>query len=385
MAKVIDKPLRRTIRPTLDASIQAGRVLLLYGPRRVGKTFLLREVEQDIQTTGKQVLFLNGESRVVQDNLTSRVPEQLRRYVGDADVVVVDEAQKVENIGEHLKLLVDTHPDIAVVASGSASFDLAQQVGEPLTGRKVTHTLFPISARELIDNNSVDYYLSVRDEHSIFGGYPALFSLISHAEKEAYLHELVDSYLLKDILEFGNVKGAKIIRDLLVLLAFQIGTEVSLTELGNSLDLSKDTVARYLDLLEKTFVIKNVRGFSRNLRKEVTKTSRYYFYDNGVRNALINNFNPLHLRDDVGMLWENYLVMERLKKQAYDGIYTNNYFWRTYDQKEIDWVEERGGMLHGYEFKWGNSKPKAPSGWLETYENAEFAVINQENFLSFIS
>jgi len=195
----------------------------------------------------------------------------------------------------------------------------------------------------------------------------------------------VNDYLLRDILELENIRNSKKLRDLLSLLAFQIGSEVSLNELGNHLDLHKNTVARYLDLLEKSFIIINIRAFSRNLRKEIYKTSRYYFYDNGIRNALINNFNAINLRNDTGQLWENYVVMERIKKQAYQSLYSNNYFWRTYDQKEIDWVEERGGKLYGYEIKWMKKKVKPPNDWLNTYKNASFQVITKDNYLPFCS
>lgn len=209
--------------------------------------------------------------------------------------------------------------------------------------------------------------------------------LQSKEKKVEYLSELVDSYLYRDILEIEDIRNPKKIRDLLTLLAFQIGREVSLNELANNLDLHADTVFRYLDLLEKSFVLVNVRGFSRNLRKEVSKTSRYYFYDNGVRNALINNFNPLSLRNDIGELWENYIVMERIKKQSYETIYSNNYFWRTYDQKEIDWVEERDGKIFGFEIKWGGKIPKVPTLWKKTYPNSEYEIINKDNYLKFIA
>lgn len=374
--------INRKITLQLKEKLQKGKVLVLYGPRRTGKTFSLNLMKEELEKTEK-VLVLNGESRIVQDNLSTEIPEKLARYVGNAATVIVDEAQKVPNIGLNLKILVDTLPNIKIIASGSASFDLEQKVGEPLTGRKKTLTLYPVSASEIIDTKDESFYRSIFEDHLIYGGYPELFSIASAHERQNYLNEIVDSYLFKDILELDRVKNAKKLRDLLTLIAFQIGKEVSLQELGSNLDLHKATAARYLDLLEKAFVIINIRGFSRNLRKEVSKSSRYYFYDNGIRNALINNFNPPSLRDDVGMLWENYIVMERLKKQSYDEILSNNYFWRTYDKKELDLVEERGGVLYGYEIKW-SKKSKAPRGWLETYKNAQYASISRDNFLEFI-
>ncbi len=375
--------LKRTIYNNIKQKVQAGKVVVLYGPRRIGKTYLLESLKKEYEAEEK-ILFLNGESRIVQDAIASQVPEQLKQYIGDSTLLIIDEAQKIPYIGLNLKIIVDSMPSLKVIVSGSASFDLAQKIGEPLTGRKKTMALFPISAREIIEQKDVNYYQSIRDWHLIFGGYPELFSIATQKDQQDYMDELVDSYLFRDILELERVKSAKKLRDLLVLLAFQIGHEVSLTELGNSLDLHKDTVYRYLDLLEKAFVIINLRGFSRNLRKEVSKSSRYYFYDNGIRNALIRNFNPLELRDDVGMLWENYLILERMKKQHYAGVHTNNYFWRTYDQKEIDFVEERDGRLYGYEIKWISKKVKKPKEWELTYSNASYELINKENFLDFI-
>lgn len=375
--------LKRIVYTTLKEKLQAGKVVILYGPRRVGKTYLLEALKKEYEDTEK-VLFLNGESRIVQDAISSRVPEHLRAYIGDASLLLIDEAQKIPSIGLCLKMIVDTMPTVKVLVSGSASFDLAQKVGEPLTGRKKTIRLFTISAREIIEAKDMDYYRSILDRQLIYGGYPELFSIASAKEQQEYMDELVDSALCKDILELERVKSAKKLRDLLVLLAFQIGKEVSLSELGNALDLHKDTVARYLDLFEKAFVVINLRGFSRNLRKEVSKSSRYYFYDTGVRNALIRNFNPLRLRDDVGMLWENYIVLERIKKQQYSGIHANNYFWRTYDQKEIDLVEEREGRLYGYEINWKPHKAKPPKEWKATYSNASYTLIDRDNFLDFI-
>lgn len=219
----------------------------------------------------------------------------------------------------------------------------------------------------------------------VYGSYPQVVIAEGNDKKREILNEIISSFLIKDILELENIRNSKKVRQLLELLAWQAGSEVSVTELGNKLDLSKNTVEKYLDLLEQVFVILNIRGFSRNLRKEVTKTSKYYFYDNGIRNGLINSFNTLGLRDDIGRIWENYIIAERLKKQEYKRIFSNNYFWRTYDRKEIDWIEEREGKLFGYEIKWSNKKKAvAPRDWIEAYNNAEFNVINKENYLDFI-
>ena len=377
------KAIRRIAFDLINKKLEANKVLILYGPRRVGKTYLLNQFAKE----KRKKKFINGESLLVQDALSVHIPEKLVSYLEGAKLLIIDEAQHIANIGQTLKLLVDSVPGLKIIVSGSASFDLIQKTSEPLVGRKKTINLYPICAEELIKHQGQDSYRANLEDHLVFGTYPEVLSLKSRDEKKEYLRELLDSYLFRDILKIENIRNPKKMRDLLTLLAFQIGGEVSLSELGNNLDIHKDTVFRYLDLLEKSFVIINIRGFSRNLRKEVSKTSRYYFYDNGIRNALINNFNPLNLRDDIGQLWENYLSIERIKKQSYLPLFSNNYFWRTYDKKEIDWLEEREGRLFAYEFKWSKKKnPKAPRDFLEAYkkEKASFKVINPDNFLEFL-
>ncbi|MCG2711037.1 MAG: ATP-binding protein, partial [Candidatus Omnitrophica bacterium] len=296
-----------------------------------------------------------------------------------------DEAQKVKNIGINIKLILDHIPGIKVLATGSSSFDLAQNVGEPLTGRKITVRMFPLAQLEIgvIENRAQTE--SLLQERLIFGSYPEIVTAESSEKKILYLKEIVNSYLFKDILELDGIRNSAKIARLLQLLVFQIGKEVSQTELGKQLGMSKNTVDRYLDLLEKSFIIFKLMGFSRNLRKEISKANRYYFYDTGIRNALINNFNLLSIRDDVGMLWENYIIAERIKKLEYLNIQTNNYFWRTYDRQEIDMVEESGGELRGYEIKWSDKKVKTPALWLSGYKNAEFKVISKSNYLEFIT
>ncbi len=283
---------------------------------------------------------------------------------------------------------MDHIPEIRVIVTGSSSFELANQIGEPLVGRKWQFTLYPIAQLELNNYENSSETLKNLEERIIYGSYPEVISSIGYDEKRDILREIKDGYLYKDLLMFAGIKKADKIHTVLQKLAFQIGKEVSLNEIGNSVGLNSRTVENYLDLLEKVFIIKRVTGFSRNLRKEITKTSRYYFYDNGIRNVLINNFNALNARssDEVGMLWENYLFMERLKKTEYQNIHMNRYFWRTWDRKEIDLIEEYDGELYGYEFKWKNKKTsKTPKEWINTYENAHYEVINRENYLDFIA
>lgn len=365
-----------------SALLVHGKVNLLYGARRVGKTELIKRVVSEKST---MLYFGEGDDMELRQLLSSTDKRRIMSAFMDYDVIVIDEAQRITNIGLALKILVDNFPDKIIVASGSSSFRLSSQVGAPLTGRSNTKMLYPISILELKGQIGGMDIIQHLNQYLIYGMYPESLSLHSVRQKESYLVELRNAYLLQDILELDNIRNADKLFDLLKLLAFQIGQEVSLSELGNALNLAKQTIARYLDLFEKAFIIKKLNGFSRNLRKEVTKTSRYYFYDNGIRNALINNFNPIESRNDVGMLWENFLVMERLKWQEYSDFRCNNYFWRTYDQKEVDWVEEYAGKLMGYEFKWSPTKKKTQKAWLETYDNAEFEIISQDNFLNFVS
>ena len=374
--------IKRFYSDKIDELLKPNKVLVLYGPRQVGKTTLLKEF---LKTYRGKVYNSTGENASLQKVLESSDFSKIIPFFKGYDLIVIDEAQKIENIGQGLKIIVDQIEGVKVIATGSSSFDLSNKLGEPLVGRQRIRKLFPLSAIELSDNYGRFFLYEQLENILIYGSYPEIITAKSYSEKKDYLIQIRDSYLFKDILEFEKIKNNRKILDLLRLIAFQIGHEVSLQEIGNSLNIGKNTVERYLDLLEKSFVLINVRGFSRNLRKEVTKMSRYYFYDTGIRNAVIENFNPLTDRNDIGALWENYLVMERLKKQAYQPIYSNNYFWRTYDQKEIDWVEERDGKLFGYEMKWGDKKKKEPKLWKETYSNAEFEIINQENYLDFVA
>ncbi len=361
---------------------QVGKVVVIYGPRRVGKTTLLKKYLEE--KNKEDYLFVTGDDIFVHEFLSSSSIEKLKSFVGDKKRLVIDEAQSIPSIGKNLKLIVDHIPDLRVVVTGSSTLDLTESVGEPLTGRKRVITMYPIAQMELSEIENQAESKARLEQRLIFGSYPEVVTLKGDDARKENLHELVSSYLFKDILALEGIRKIKKLADLLTLLAFQIGKDVSYSELATNLSMSKATVEKYLELLEKTFVLVNVRGFSRNLRSEVTKSSRYYFCDNGVRNALINNFNALSLRNDIGALWENYLVMERIKKQHCLRQWVNNYFWRTYTQKEIDWVEEYNGKLFGYEFKWRKSDVKAPKLWLETYPDASFECISQDNYLSFV-
>ena len=367
----------------LKKLISPNKVVVVYGPRRCGKTTLITHYLE--KAVDERYLFVSGEDITVREYLGSQSVAKLKDFVGKNSLLVIDEAQKVKEIGLNLKLIVDHIRDIKIIATGSSSFDLARDIGEPLTGRKYTLKLFPLAQLELMQIEQRAETEANLEARLIFGSYPEVILTRDNGLRERYLKEIVSSYLFKDILEMEGVRHPDKIVRLLQLLAFQIGGEVSFNELGGQLGISKNTVERYLELLEKVFVIFKLSGFSRNLRKEITKNARYYFYDTGIRNALINNFNPLKMRDDIGMLWENYIIVERLKKQEYLGISANNYFWRTYDQKEIDLVEERGGNLYGYEIKWKAGRLRPQKTWLEGYKNAKYDVINRDNYMGFIT
>ena len=347
----------------------------MYGPRRVGKTTLIRRYAQEYD---REALVVTGEDISVREYLESQSLARLKAFVGRRRTLIVDEAQYVRNVGLNLKLLADHVEDLRIIATGSSS--------EPLTGRKYTLLLLPLAQMELQEVEEAHETRAQLELRLIYGSYPEVVLMESNEDRELYIKELVASYLLKDILQLEGVRHAGKLLRLLQLLAFQIGREVSVTELGTHLGMTRNTVDRYLDLLEKAYVVYSRHGFSRNLRKEVTKSRRYYFYDNGLRNGLISNFNPLSLRQDTGALWENYVLVERLKHNLYTGRLVESRFWRTYDQQEIDLVEEWGGRLQAAEMKWSTrAGVRAPGGWRKAYPDGSFQVVHPENYLDFIT
>jgi len=375
--------IKRSILTQIKEYLIPGKVLVVYGPRQVGKTTLANDLLASITLRSR---FINADELVYREALASQSHQILGELLGDAELLVIDEAQRVPNIGINLKILVDSFPQAIIIATGSASFELANQISEPLTGRSLTFTMYPVSYREVRNEFGVFEARAQLERWLTWGGYPAVVTQDNPVLRERLLSEITGAYLYRDLLELEGIRHSDKIVSLLRLLAFQIGHEVSLSELATSLGLGRPTVERYLDLLEKVFVIFRVGGFSRNLRKEVTKNARYYFYDNGIRNSLVQNFNALHLRQDVGQLWENYLVIERRKTNQADQRSVNSYFWRTYDQKEIDCIEEYGGKLHGYEFKWGGKSipRKTRSEFIENYPGSELITISPENFEAFL-
>ena len=363
-------------------NLKPNKVVVLLGARRTGKSVLIQKI---ISETNEKKVVLNGEDFTTLSILQPRSIESYRSLLGGADFLIIDEAQQIPEIGKILKLMVDNIPEIKILVSGSSAFDILNKTGEPLTGRKSTIYLFPFSQQEYSLNENIIDTKAKLNERLILGNYPELWNLPGKREKSLYLKELVSSYLLKDILTYDGIRNSDKILRLLKLIAFQIGKDVSLHELGRQLGLHKNTVEKYLDLLSKTFVIFSVGGFSRNLRNEVSKSKRWFFYDNGIRNTLIQNINDIDTRNDIGELWENYIISERIKFQYNNQMLVSNYFWRTYQQQEIDWVEEREGKLFAYEIKWNpNKKVSAPSNWKKAYPDSTFKVITPDNYLQWI-
>lgn len=376
--------LERGIDSVFSKKVLPNKVLILLGARRVGKTAFIKNYLSVLPK--ENYLQLNGEDIQDADLLKERSVANYKRLLNNVKLLVIDEAQNIPEIALILKLIVDSIDGIKVIATGSSIFDLSNKLGEPLVGRKNTIYLFPLAQMEFNKYENFKETTQKLEERLLFGSYPELEQYPDWNDKINYLKEIVNSYLLKDILVYEGIKQSNKILDLLKLIAFQLGQEVSLQELARQLGISKNTVESYLDLLSKVFVVYKVPGFSRNLRNEITKSNRWYFYDNGIRNAIIANFSRLDSRTDVGALWENYLASERIKYQNYTQKSVTNYFWRTYDQQELDWLEEENGILRGYEFKWNeNRKVKIPTAFAKAYPEANFEVINKSNYLDFIS
>lgn len=366
----------------LGEFIKPSKVLIIYGARRVGKTTLLRNY---LATLKEKMRIESGDNIRLKELFGKGNMTEIIEYARGYELIAIDEAQQIKGLAMGLKMIVDELPSIKIIATGSSSFEIAQNIGEPLTGRKREIHLYPIAQIELLNNlNTYDLKLRL-EEFLIYGLYPEVITHEKLPDKIEVLNELVNSYLLRDVLSFENIKGAGLLLNLLKLLSFQVGQLVSVNEIANKLGINNRTVSRYLDLLEKSFVIFRLGAFSRNLRDEVTSKSKYYFYDNGIRNAIIYQFGSISMRNDIGQLWENFMVVERKKYRSYKRIYGGEYYWRSYSQKEIDLVEERDGKLFGFEFKWGTKIPVAPKDWIKHYPDTSYTVINQDNYLEFIT
>jgi predicted AAA+ superfamily ATPase len=375
MAEHIERAMEPALREALLASRR--KVVVLYGPRQAGKTTLLGRLRPSLPG---RVESLNGDFADDQ-NLLRPERAALGRLVAGVDVLLIDEAQAVPEIGRTLKLLHDEFPQLRVLATGSSSLDLARHSGEPLTGRQRVLVLYPVAWCE--QQPSPTRTTTIIEHGLVLGSYPEVLTLERFEDKVAHLRQLVADYLLKDVLAQVQLPKARL-HDLLRLLALQLGSEVSLAELATGTGLDAKTVGRYLDLLEDAFVIVQLRGFSRNLRKEIAKARKIYFLDLGVRNAVIQAFQPLSMRTDVGALWENWLVVERIKRNSIAGIDARYHFWRTHDQKEIDLVEEHADGLFAYEFKWGPGRARIPRLWTETYPDSRTSIVTRDDVNSFL-
>ena len=382
-----DCPINMYISRTITESIikrlkESSKIIILYGARQVGKTTLIKKILSELPY---KILEVSGDERKYSSIFSSRDLNKLKLLCSGYDLVFIDEAQRIPDIGINLKILNDNIPNLKIIATGSSSFDLSNKIKEPLTGRTWTYKLYPISFNEILSIFSPFETIEKLEELLVFGSYPEIFNLNNIKDKRNYLQEVSSSYLYKDILEISTIKNSYKIHDLLRLLAFQIGSLVSLQELGKILGMSKDTVASYIDLLENSFVLFRLNGYSRNLRKEVTKMSKIYFYDLGIRNIIIENLKECSFRNDIGQLWENYFIMERIKYLHNKQTMLNPYFWRLYSGVELDYIEEGDGELVGFELKYSPKiKVKAPATWKSTYPNAGFYSVNKDNFMEFI-
>lgn len=372
--------ISREIEEKIKNSLFKGKIVIIYGARQIGKTTLSKKILAEYGEKGK---YYNCELLSVERGLSEPEAEKIKAFLGDYKIVVLDEAQKISNIGKILKIMVDTYPEMQIIATGSSSFDLLQKISEPMTGRVFQYILHPLSVGEIVSKGGRQVLYAKLENLLRFGAYPEVFNLSEQEAKER-LHEIASNYLFKDILQFEGLKKSGIIKNLLRALALQVGQEVSYSELGNMLGVNRLTVQKYIDILEQSFVIFKLNAFSRNKRKEISKSVKIYFCDLGIRNSLIENFNSLEIRNDAGALWENFCVIERKKKNDNEKRFANLYFWRTYDQKEIDLVEEREGNLFGYEFKWGSEKTRQPKDFLENYPGSSYEVINRDNFEKFL-
>jgi uncharacterized protein len=371
--------VKRKIQNSIENNLFKGKIIIIYGARQVGKTTLAKEIQKKYIENSA---YFNCDEIDIRQALTDKTSTELKAFLGSSRLVILDEAQRVKNIGLTLKLLADNFPELQVIATGSSSFDLSNEISEPLTGRKMEYYLYPFSMEELASLHSGIELDRVLERRIIFGMYPEIVRGAGEVEKK--LQSLAQSYAMKDVLQYQNIKNPEVLEKLLQALALQIGNEVSYNELANLVGADKNTIASYIRILEKAFIVFRLRPFSRNLRNELKKLRKIYFFDTGMRNALINNLNPLNLRQDGGALWENFMISERMKYNGNNGRSANGYFWRTLQKQEIDYIEELGGKISGFEFKWKKDSFKIPKPYLEAYKGSKVALVNKGNYKSFV-
>jgi uncharacterized protein len=371
--------IARIVVDNIRKRLSDRKVMVILGSRQVGKTTLFHQLFDD----RKEVLWWNGDESDVRAALENTSSARLKTLIGNHTIVVIDEAQRIDNIGLAAKIIYDTIPNVKVLLSGSSAFELKNKTNEPLTGRKWEYQLFPLSFAEMVNHHGLLEEKRLLEHRMIYGYYPEVVT--QTADAKSVLSQITNSYLYKDILMLENIHKAEKLERLVQALAFQVGHQVSYNELSQICGLDNQTVEKYIDLLEKSFVVFRIPSFSRNIRNELKKSRKIYFYDNGIRNAVIKQYNSLHLRDDVGALWENFLVSERMKYINYNFHYCNRYFWRTHAQQEIDYVEDKDGLLSAFEFKWNpKAKAKLPKAFSTAYPNSEFKTIHRDNFYSFL-
>ncbi len=372
----------RELYQTIEQKMFQGKAVIVVGARQVGKTTLFNEI---LKQRTEKVLRLNLDEAEAKDLLNSPSMAELQMLIADNKIVLIDEAQRADNIGLTLKRIIDNFPEVQLLVTGSSSLDLRSKINEPMTGRKWEYKLFPISTKELLDTKGLLYLKQSLEPRLIYGSYP---DVLNHRQDtKEVLMNLAGSYLYKDLLELENIRKPALLEKLLIALALQVGSEVSINEIAQTVQSDNKTVEKYIDLLEKSFIVFQLTAFSRNIRNELKKSRKIYFYDNGVRNAIIKNFNPLSLRNDNGALWENFFISERIKHNHYAGNYTRSHFWRTTTQKEIDYIEEIDGAFNVFELKWNPKKinTKIPEEFTKNYHVRECAVITPENYIQFLT
>ncbi|MEI6411438.1 MAG: ATP-binding protein [Bacteroidota bacterium] len=373
--------INRALKQVILEKIGRGKAIIILGPRQVGKSTLLDIIAHE---SGQVVKILNCDERDDRAALTDTTSTELISLVGKSTLVLIDEAQRVKNIGLTLKLFTDRIKSVQIIVTGSSSLDLANEINEPLTGRKYEYRMFPLSSGEMIAHHGQTVEKRLLHQRMLFGFYPEVVN--SPGQEKIVLRDISQSYLYKDILAFREIRKPELLEKLLTALALQLGNEVSFNELANTIGSDQLTVQRYLDLLEKSFVIFRLSSYSKNLRTELKRNRKIYFYDNGIRNAILNNFLPLESRNDIGALWENFLVSERMKSLNYAQQFPNCYFWRTREGAEVDYLEEQDGSMNAFEFKWNPKKTvKAPPSFLTAYPNSSFKVIHPDNYMDFLN
>lgn len=376
--------IKRDLQDILSQKLGKGKVIILIGPRQVGKTTLLQKLLSEF-TAEKSVQYWNCDEADVRKILADESSARMKSFVGNSKFIVIDEAQRVLNIGLKLKILHDNFPDVQIAVTGSSALDLSNTINEPLTGRKFEYNLFPFSTNELVHNYSMLEEMKQLETRLIYGFYPDVVN--NHGEEKEILSNIVSSYLYKDVFQFQDIRKPAVIEKLVQALALQVGSEVSFNELGNLLGIDSLTVQKYVDLLEKAYVIFHLHSYSRNVRNELKKSIKIYFYDNGVRNTVLSNFSPCDLRTDIGMLWENFLISERVKNNAFHNRKAKYYFWRTTQKQEVDFIEEIDGTFAAFEFKYNPKKAnaKCPLTFSKNYPEIPFSVVSRENYLEFVT